>query len=266
MVRSDLHDVLHNNSTGFNATIHHLINCGAKILVVASGGDATGLGYQEEYSFESCVPQLSRELNKTVKFVPDCIGVSVAAAVQNMNHGDVSLLENLAFYGEEELHDSYFVRSLAEHVDVFINDDCSSIFSNHSSVVNVGDFVNMTGVGFSFFTNMENILPPEIAFFNEGSLKDVFEWLHSNGSFPEKLVMSLSSLDPWTTSNSTYTTNLENILLLAREKNIDVIFSSDEGNITDSSNHVLNGSAQTLSEIQAAIPNNVTVTRLTFLV
>ena len=44
--------------------------------------------------------------------MPDCIGVSVGAALSTMKDGDVALLENVRFYPEEEKNDPAFAKKL----------------------------------------------------------------------------------------------------------------------------------------------------------
>ena len=64
---------------------------------------------------------MSRLISKDVKLLPDCIGDEVKAQVDQMQPGDVILLENLRFHAEEQENDEEFARKLAELADIFIN-------------------------------------------------------------------------------------------------------------------------------------------------
>ena len=58
-----------------------------------------------KYSLKPAAVRLSEILKKEVKLAPDCIGDEVKALVNNMQNGDVILLENLRFHEEEEKND-----------------------------------------------------------------------------------------------------------------------------------------------------------------
>lgn len=54
--------------------------------------------------------------------VGDCIGPEVDTAASNMKAGDLLMLENLRFHGEEEKNDAGFAKELAKHAEVYVND------------------------------------------------------------------------------------------------------------------------------------------------
>lgn len=86
-------------------TIQYLVSKGAKVLLTSHLGRPSG-GFEAKYSLSSIQPRLAELLGQPVTLVPDCIGMSVAKAVTNMNDGDVVLLENVRFYPEEEANDA----------------------------------------------------------------------------------------------------------------------------------------------------------------
>ncbi len=55
-----------------------------------------------KYSLKPVVPELEKQLGKSVTFAPDCVGPEVEAIVAKADNGDVVLLENLRFHIEEE--------------------------------------------------------------------------------------------------------------------------------------------------------------------
>lgn len=55
-----------------------------------------------KYSLKPVVPELEKQLGKSVTFAPDCVGSEVEAIVNKADNGDVVLLENLRFHIEEE--------------------------------------------------------------------------------------------------------------------------------------------------------------------
>lgn len=85
-------------------TIKYLQSKGAKVLLSSHLGRPKG-GYEAKFSLAPIAPRLAELLGTKVPLVPDCIGVSVGAAIASMNDGDVCLLENVRFYPEEEKND-----------------------------------------------------------------------------------------------------------------------------------------------------------------
>ena len=67
-----------------------------------------------ELSLQPCVAVLSALLGKKVRFVDDCIGEAVEAAVATLGEGDILLLENLRYYPEETENDPDFAAKLAQ--------------------------------------------------------------------------------------------------------------------------------------------------------
>jgi hypothetical protein len=64
-----------------------------------------------KYSLAPVAQHLSQILKKPVAFAPDCVGPLAETAVKNLRDGDVLLLENLRFHGEEEKNDPAFSKS-----------------------------------------------------------------------------------------------------------------------------------------------------------
>jgi phosphoglycerate kinase len=83
-----------------------------------------------------------------VNLVPDCIGVSVGAAVAGMKEGDVVLLENSRFYPEEEKNDKGFAAKLAANADLFVNDAFGTAHRAHGSTEGVTAFLKPSVAGF----------------------------------------------------------------------------------------------------------------------
>ena len=59
-------------------------------------------GPEDKFSLKHIVNHLSELLGQPVKFVNDCQGDAVKAAVAELKPGEVLVLENLRFYAEEE--------------------------------------------------------------------------------------------------------------------------------------------------------------------
>jgi len=106
-------------------TINYAIDEGAKIILASHLGRPKGKK-NPALTLATVVKRLQRLLNKNVLFLDDCLGPDVEKAINNMESGDVVLLENLRFYPGEEGKDDEFAKKLAALADVYV---CSSWFS-----------------------------------------------------------------------------------------------------------------------------------------
>jgi phosphoglycerate kinase len=91
---------------------------------------------------------LADYLDTPVKLAPDCIGAEVEAMTETMRAGEVLLLENLRFHGEETKNDENFGRSLARLADVYVNDAFGAVHRAHASTEGMAHFVAERAAGF----------------------------------------------------------------------------------------------------------------------
>jgi phosphoglycerate kinase len=137
-------------------TIRYLTDAGAKVVLASHLGRPRGHGiYEAKYSLEPVFrhlqtllsPDNNSTLSSTVKFVPDCIGLPRQAALQQLQNGDSLLLENLRFYSEEENNESTFSRSLAENIDIYVNDAFGTAHRAHASTTGMTTYVPVSVSG-----------------------------------------------------------------------------------------------------------------------
>lgn len=128
-------------------TIKYLVSKGAKVLLSSHLGRPKG-GYEAKFSLAPITPRLSELLGQKVALVPDCIGMSVGAALAGMKEGDVALLENVRFYPEEEKNDPAFAAKLAANADLFVNDAFGTAHRAHGSTEGVTAFLKPSVAGF----------------------------------------------------------------------------------------------------------------------
>ena len=115
-------------------TMDYLTKRGAKLILMSHLGRPAS-GHDIHYSLEPVAKRLSEMMavNK-VRFVGDCIGPAVQKQIDQMNMGEILLLENLRFHKEEEINDSDFAKKLASLADVYVNDAFSTSHRRHSSI------------------------------------------------------------------------------------------------------------------------------------
>ena len=85
--------------------------------------------------------RLGKLLKTTLIKLDDCIGASVEDQINEMQMGEVCLLENLRFYPEEAKNDKFFAQSLAEIADVYVNDAFATLHRKHASVYGIPYFL-----------------------------------------------------------------------------------------------------------------------------
>lgn len=117
------------------------------IKVLEDGGAAVLMshlgrpkGVEDKYSLKHIVEKVSEVIGVQVKFVEDCIGDKVADAIANLQNGEILLLENLRFYGEEKAGDEAFAKQLAAWGDVYVNDAFGTAHRAHASTTIVAQF------------------------------------------------------------------------------------------------------------------------------
>lgn len=101
-----------------------------------------------EMSLKPVALRLSELLGKPVKLAPDCIGAETEKMVNEMQNGEVILLENLRFHKAETKGDEEFARQLASLGDVFINDAFGAAHRAHASVSVLTKFFKQTAAGY----------------------------------------------------------------------------------------------------------------------
>lgn len=133
-------------------TVKYALEKNAKSVVLMSHLGRPDGHVDMKYSLKPVADELTKLLNKPVKFLSDCVGAEVEAACSNPESGSVILLENLRFHVEEEGKGvdekgakikaskediEKFQQSLTKLGDVYINDAFGTAHRAHSSMVGV---------------------------------------------------------------------------------------------------------------------------------
>ena len=131
-------------------TIKKLIADGGKLILCSHLGKVKN-GPNEGESLAPVAKRLSEKLGKEVTFVADynVTGEAATAAVANMKEGDVVLLQNTRFRGEEETKPNKageaFAKELADLADVYVCDAFGSAHRAHASVAVVTKYIKEKG-------------------------------------------------------------------------------------------------------------------------
>ncbi|MCR4989779.1 MAG: phosphoglycerate kinase [Lachnospiraceae bacterium] len=131
-------------------TINKLLKDGAKVILCSHLGKVKE-GPNEKESLAPVAKRLSEKLGKEVVFVSDynVTGQAATDAVNAMKEGDVVLLQNTRFRGEEETKPQKageaFAKELADLADDYVCDAFGSAHRAHASVAVVTKYISEKG-------------------------------------------------------------------------------------------------------------------------
>ena len=126
-------------------TILQLIRDGAKIVLVTHLGRPKG--FEPEFSTEPLAVELSKLMGQRVQHTEDCIGSEVENTINELQDGDVLLLENIRFLKEETQNDAEFARTLAALADIYVNDAFGTAHRAHASTEGITHYFDQCAAG-----------------------------------------------------------------------------------------------------------------------
>lgn len=97
-------------------------------------------GHEPNLSLIPIAIHLSKLLNKNILFDRELFSDRTKEVIQNLEGGDIALLENLRFYKEEKEGDEEFAKNLASMADIYINDAFGSAHRAHCSTTTVAKY------------------------------------------------------------------------------------------------------------------------------
>lgn len=142
-------------------SLDYLMSKNAKVALVTYLGRPGGK-VDPKFSLSQLVTDIEEIFGVKVIFIPDCVGEEVKKTVENLEKGEVALLENVRFYsgeggvGEGETYDLEFAKKLADGFDVFINETFSQSHRDQASVTGITKFLP-SFAGFWLQKEIENL-------------------------------------------------------------------------------------------------------------
>ena len=121
-------------------TIKYLIDDGAKVILCSHLGRPKG-EFKEKYSLKPVAEELSKLLGKEVKLAKDIIGEDAKNLANNLQSGEVMLLENVRFHKEEEENNPEFAKELANMAQIYVNDAFGTAHRAHATTAGVADYL-----------------------------------------------------------------------------------------------------------------------------
>jgi len=125
-------------------TIRHMLGRGAAVILMSHLGRPKGR-VVDDLRLDPVAERLSELLGQPVGKANDCVGHEVTRAVEAMRPGDVLLLENTRFHGDEKANDPDFAAELAALADAFVNDAFGAAHRAHASTEGVARAMRAKG-------------------------------------------------------------------------------------------------------------------------
>ena len=130
-------------------TIEYLVNHGAKVILCSHLGRPKG-EVNEKYSLKPVAVRLAEKLGKEVKLAKDVVGEDSKQIAQNLQNGEVMLLENVRFDSREEKNEESLSTELASLIGkdgIYVNDAFGTAHRAHSSTEGVSHHVDTSVAG-----------------------------------------------------------------------------------------------------------------------
>ena len=139
-------------------TLKHILDEGGALIIMSHMGKPKGK-VNAKFSLSQIVEPVSKALGVKVQFAPDCAKAKEQADA--LKPGEVLMLENLRFYGEEEgkpvgidkedpayeeakkamkASQKEFAKTLASYADCYVNDAFGTAHRKHASTAVIADY------------------------------------------------------------------------------------------------------------------------------
>lgn len=136
-------------------TIVKVLEDGGSVVLMSHLGRPEGK--EAKYSLEQIVGTVSEVLGVETKFVNDCVGEEAERAVNDLEPGEILLLENLRFYDEETKGDASFSEKLSKLGDIYINDAFGTAHRAHASTTIVAQYFEDKCFGYLLQKEIESL-------------------------------------------------------------------------------------------------------------
>jgi phosphoglycerate kinase len=113
-------------------TVRDILAAGGKPILLAHFGRPGG-ERRENLSLKQLIPTLTTAFDADVLFAADCVGTEAELAAEQLQPGQVLLLENTRFHAAETKNDADLAAGMARLGDVYCNDAFSAAHRAHSS-------------------------------------------------------------------------------------------------------------------------------------
>jgi len=119
-------------------TIIKVLEDGGSCILMSHLGRPKGV--QEEFSLKHLEAKIEEVIGVELIFASDCVGPEVEKLANDLEPGQILLLENLRFHPEETDGDRDFAEQLSKLADIYVNDAFGTAHRAHASTTIVAEF------------------------------------------------------------------------------------------------------------------------------
>ncbi|HTU33048.1 MAG TPA: phosphoglycerate kinase [Candidatus Acidoferrum sp.] len=127
-------------------TIRYLLDAGARVIVATHLRSATG-GRDDIPSLDRLAVRLESVLGRSVPNLSTAVGGAALRAIAAMTPSGVVLLQNLAYYAEDDVNEPDFARQLATLADIYCDEAFDLAHHSLASTVGITRFVPVSVAG-----------------------------------------------------------------------------------------------------------------------
>lgn len=120
-------------------TIIHILENGGSVVLMSHLGRPDGKP-SDAFSLKHLVEKIEEVIGVSVQFSPDTIGAEAEKRAEELEPGQILLLENLRFFNEETDGDEGFAASLARLGHIYVNDAFGTAHRAHASTAIIAKF------------------------------------------------------------------------------------------------------------------------------
>lgn len=120
-------------------TIIHILENGGSVVLMSHLGRPDGKP-SDAFSLRHLVEKIEEVIGVSVQFSPDTIGAEAEKRAEELEPGQILLLENLRFFNEETDGDEGFAASLARLGHIYVNDAFGTAHRAHASTAVIAKF------------------------------------------------------------------------------------------------------------------------------
>lgn len=121
-------------------TIDYLLSQNAALILCSHLGRPKGQ-MRSELSLRPVAEYLAGMVDVPVSFAVDCVGPVAESAAEELQPGQILVLENTRFHAGEKKNDPDMARQLASLAEIFVNDAFGTAHRAHASNVGVAEFL-----------------------------------------------------------------------------------------------------------------------------
>jgi phosphoglycerate kinase len=140
------------------STIKYCLDNDCSIIIASHFGRPKN-GYEDKFSLKPVAKRLHKLLGQEVKLAPNVICEETITMANDLQIGEIMLLENMRFEKGETKNDETLSKTLASMADIYINDAFGVSHRAHSSVEGISKYFDIQHKAAGF------LLAKEIKFF-----------------------------------------------------------------------------------------------------